>query len=106
MGKEWPAGIQGKNLATIVSEFNKDNTELFLKQETEALLSVTKLIGREIPVYEAVAGDFVLVQSSKGHLFAAIYAGNNQIMASFQPVGVKVVSCSNDYKIIAARRID
>lgn len=107
LGKQFPTtGLYGKDINDNVSRLKGLSTQERLIQENKDLINMAQTIGREIPNNSALAGDFVLMQTTKDRVYSAIYAGNNQVLSSFYPSGVRVVPCDKDNKIIMVRRLD
>lgn len=107
MGKKFPTtGLYGKDITHNVNRLKALSTKERLKQENEDLINMAKTIGVEIPKHSALAGDFVIMQTNNGNTYSAIYAGNNQVLSSFYPSGVRIVPCDKDNKIIMARRLE
>jgi cell wall-associated NlpC family hydrolase len=99
----------GKNPPYGDDEVNIDNYEKLYpsgEQRTfDRLIEFAKTMGNEVAPHEVLAGDFVLLQDRRGHVFPAIYTGNGQVMMCFEYCGVRSFAYAGKAKIIIARRL-
>ena len=99
----------GKNFPSSYGEINLNNFEELCpsgKPETfEKLKEFTGTLGNEVNPSLVVAGDYILLEDRRGHVFPGIYVGNGQAMVCFEFCGVRAFAISGKAKIIMARRL-
>lgn len=99
----------GKNPPNGDDEVNLDNFEQLYpsgeKRTFDRLIEFSKTLGYEVNPALVVAGDYILLQDRRGHVFPGIYAGNGQAMVCFEYCGVRAFVISGKAEIIMARRL-
>jgi len=99
----------GKNPPDSYEGINLDNFEELYPSGTEStfekLKEFSQTMGSEVNPALVVAGDYILLEDRRGHVFPGIYAGNGQAMVCFEYCGVRSFTISGKAKIIMARRL-
>lgn len=98
LGCAFPDGYKGITL---------DNyTDFYLADRPRAdavLLDLFDTLGAPVEANRPLAGDLCIVRKGDGTHFPCIYAGNRNIMAAIEGVGVRVVQVG-DLEIVKVRR--
>lgn len=99
----------GADFPTEFGGWTLDNYFQLYTTDTEGaeklLCDCFSTIGEQVPRKKAVAGDIVVVHHQNGRLFPGVYIGNNQVIASFLRIGVKVIELDTLNYIYIARRV-
>jgi hypothetical protein len=100
MGKNPPYEYQGISIDNFEQLCPSGKPETF-----EKLKEASRAMGSEVNPDLVLAGDYILLEDRRGHVFPGIYAGNGQAMVCFEFCGVRSFTISGKAKIIMARRL-
>lgn len=83
-----PSEFEGVTPENYVDLWNEDQ-----EKAKEIFIRFVESLGEQIPVYSAMAGDFLILKPKKGNdAFVGVHAGQDMVLSAWTDIGVKPIN--------------